>query len=170
MDASGAQPRQAEGLVPPFLPTLRGVASVAVVIVGAVYIYGLILKGTALHGADLRVSDTLPLVPLEQILLLGAKGALELGVLLLLLGLVALVVFEWRRSVPPDKRAEREGRRERARAVRESTPPKEPSKSDRVVALALAGVALLIFAGLDAGKHSVVSNSDRSTRSPDLAL
>jgi hypothetical protein len=48
------------------MPALRSVAEVTVIILGAIYAYGAMLKATQLDGADLRVGDTLPLVPIEH--------------------------------------------------------------------------------------------------------
>ena len=47
-------------------------------ILGVVYVYGALIKATQFHGASQSITDTLPLVPLEQILLAGINASLFL--------------------------------------------------------------------------------------------
>jgi hypothetical protein len=47
------------------------------------YTYGALIKATQLHGAGLTVMDTLPLVPLQQVLLTGVSQLIRAGALIL---------------------------------------------------------------------------------------
>jgi hypothetical protein len=74
--------------------SLKAIAGTAAVFLGAIYAYGAIIKAGQLHGAGLVVSDTLPLVPLEQILVLGINQLLPVGVATLAIFLVAMAFLD----------------------------------------------------------------------------
>lgn len=58
--------------------------------VGLLYAVGALIKTTQLEGADLSVGDTLPLVPIQQLLNIGIGAAVKAGVLVPMLLLAGL--------------------------------------------------------------------------------
>jgi hypothetical protein len=74
--------------------SLRGIAGTAAIILGALYAYGAVIKAGELHDAGQVVGDTLPLVPLEQILVLGINRILPVCVAILAVLLVAMAFLD----------------------------------------------------------------------------
>ena len=84
--------------------SLSGVAGAAAVILGSIYAYGAVVKAGELHGAGLPVTNTLTLVPLEQILVAGIDKVIPIGVGVLVVTLIAMAFLDWR----PEKKSENE--------------------------------------------------------------
>jgi hypothetical protein len=93
------------------LASLRGYAGLTALVLGGVYGYGALKKATELRGAHQTVRDTLPLVPLEQLLVTGITAALGIAAVLIFGLLLALVIAEWqvRREETPTERPEGDG-------------------------------------------------------------
>jgi hypothetical protein len=87
--------------------TLRHAGGIAALTLGAVYAYGALEKATELHGADQTVRDTLPLVPLEQLLVTGISEFLLFGGVLVITGALALWYAEFRARRPSQDRSEK---------------------------------------------------------------
>lgn len=95
---------------------IRGYAGLAAVVLGSVYVYGALIKATQFHGADQSVTDTLPLVPLEQVLLAGVNASLLLIVVAIFASLAVLFIQEVRgrrQSDAPAKKREAPKKRDR---------------------------------------------------------
>lgn len=70
------------------------IPAVTALVVGGLYTVGAVVKAAELRGAGLRVSETLPLVPIEQLLARGISVAYEgMGVLVSIA--VVLLVTAW---------------------------------------------------------------------------
>jgi membrane protein implicated in regulation of membrane protease activity len=98
-----------------FAVTVRGYAGFAAAVLGSVYVYGALIKATQFHGANQSVTDTLPLVPLEQVLLAGINASLLLIVVAIFGALVILAIREMRErrgSDAPKKEREAPKKRE----------------------------------------------------------
>lgn len=74
--------------------SLRLLAGSAALFLGVIYAFGAIIKAGELRGADQRVGDTLPLVPLEQLLVLGINSILPLGAVAIVLLLILMALTE----------------------------------------------------------------------------
>jgi len=74
--------------------SLRTIAGMAAVFLGAIYAYGAVIKAGELHGAGLGVGNTLPLVPLEQILVLGIDQLLPIAAAVLGVVLVSMAFLD----------------------------------------------------------------------------
>jgi hypothetical protein len=66
-----------------------------------VYAYGAVIKAGELHGAQQSASDTLPLIPLEQLLVLGIHRLLPAGITVLIALLIGMAYLD--RPNPPKK-------------------------------------------------------------------
>jgi len=110
------------------LAALRGYAGLAALALGGVYTYGALIKATQLRGAEQSVTDTLPLVPLEQLLVTGISSALPLLAIVVfgLLGILFIQEHSERRSIAPEEEVDEEPKRE-PRAATESAPPSATS-------------------------------------------
>lgn len=128
---------EAEEKSPQPLSFLAGLGGLAACGLGFVYGYGALEKATELHGADQVVTNTLPLVPLQQLLVAGISKVLPLGAIVLFGFAFYLTVeaLEARGTLP----------------VKRSQPPSPRSRDtaeriDRILWLVfLPGFSLFIF-------------------------
>lgn len=74
--------------------SLRLLAGTAALLLGAIYAYGAIVKAGELRAAGQAVGDTLPLVPLEQLLVLGINAVLPLAAVAIVLLLIVMALTE----------------------------------------------------------------------------
>jgi hypothetical protein len=72
--------------------SIRTIAGAAAFFLGLVYAYGAVIKAGELHDAGQAIGDTLPLVPLEQILVLGINQLLPVAVSI---GVILLCGMAW---------------------------------------------------------------------------
>jgi len=101
------------------LSFLAGLGGLAACGLGFVYGYGALEKATELHGANQDVTNTLPLVPLQQLLVAGISRVLPLGAIVVfgIAGYLALEALEARGTLPA-KRNRASSPRSRATADR----------------------------------------------------
>jgi hypothetical protein len=95
--------------------SLKSIAGGAAVFLGAVYAYGAVIKAGELHAAGQSVGDTLPLVPLEQILVLGIDRLLPVGIAILVTVLVGMGFVNRLRRPATDRDADTESTDDSAR-------------------------------------------------------
>ncbi len=105
------------------LAVLRTVAGTAVLLLGAAYLFGALTKATQILGAGQVVTDTLPLVPLEQLLVLGIIQSIPVVVVTVLLLFAVLIWNEY---------AERRAARPFQMSLSEIKKPRPRRTSDRV--------------------------------------
>lgn len=74
--------------------SLRTIAGGAAVFLGAIYAYGAVIKAGQLNDADQSVTDTLPLVPLEQLLVAGINELLPLLAAAFILSMLVIALAE----------------------------------------------------------------------------
>lgn len=92
--------------------SLSGVAGTAALLLGAIYAYGAVVKAGELHGAGLPVGNTLTLVPLEQILVVGIDKVIPIVVAALVVVVLAMAFL--------DRAPEQEGEADQAQERTES--------------------------------------------------
>jgi len=118
--------------------TLRGIAGGAAVFLGVVYAYGALIKAGELHGAGQTVSETLPLIPLEQLLVLGINEFLPLGAAAFALLLLVMWLIERLNA----STISRDG----ARPVEAAKGPLKAKSTRRTNVLIICAVAWAIYA------------------------
>jgi hypothetical protein len=74
--------------------SFSGVAGTAALFLGAIYAYGAVVKAGELHGAGLPVGNTLTLIPLEQILVVGIDKVIPIAVAVLIIVLLAMAFLD----------------------------------------------------------------------------